>query len=68
MPYSRFLTFSVIGAVAWVGACMPLGFIFGNIPAVKKNFELVVVAIVLLSIVPMILEVIKERKAHKQAG
>jgi membrane-associated protein len=44
---------------------MPLGYIFGNIPAVKKNFELVVVAIVLLSIVPMIVEVIKERKAHK---
>ena len=68
MPYSRFLTFSVLGAVAWVGACMPLGYIFGNIPTVKKNFELVVVAIVLLSIVPMVIEVLKERKAHKTAG
>ena len=45
-----------------------IGYIFGNIPTVKKNFELVVVAIVLLSIVPMVIEVIKERKAHKTAG
>ena len=62
MPYGRFIRFSVIASLAWVGACMPLGFIFGNIPTVKKNFEIIVIAIVLLSVAPMVVEWVRERK------
>lgn len=62
MPYGRFILFSVIASVTWVGACMPLGFMFGNFPAVKKNFEIIVIAIVLVSVAPMVVEWVRERK------
>jgi len=62
MHYARFLTYSVIGAVLWVGLGVTAGHLFGNIPFVKKNFELVILAIVLLSLVPMLIEFLNHRK------
>jgi membrane-associated protein len=52
MSYRTFATYCLVGAVLWVTSMSLLGYLFGNIPAVQKNFELVVIAIVLLSVAP----------------
>lgn len=54
MKYSSFIGFSVIGAVLWVGICLSAGYLFGNIPAVKDNFTIVILALIGLSILPAI--------------
>src|SRR5262249_1188847 len=53
MRYSQFALYNVVGAVAWVLICTWAGYFFGNIPWVSRNFELVIVAIVLISVLPM---------------
>ena len=52
MPYSRYITYCVLGAVLWVGSLCLAGYFFGNIPAIRENLTVVIVAIVLLSISP----------------
>src|SRR5581483_74702 len=49
MRYATFVTFNVLGGLAWVAICLIAGYFFGNMPVVKKNFELVVIGIVLVS-------------------
>ena len=70
MTYRTFLSYSVVGAIAWVSLMLFSGYFFGGLPFVKENFELVVVAIILLSISTMVLEYIKYKKGPKkeQAG
>ena len=53
MHYPTFLWFNVIGGLLWVGLCTVAGYFFGNIEAVKKHFELVVIGIVLVSVLPL---------------
>jgi membrane-associated protein len=62
MNYSRFVVYNVIGAVAWVGICIGAGYAFGNIEVVKKNFELVIVGIVIVSLIPMAIEILNARR------
>ncbi len=62
MSYGFFITWNVIGGVSWVALFTLLGYFFGNIPFVQKNFELVIVAIILISLVPAVLEGLKFRK------
>jgi membrane-associated protein len=62
LTYSRFLVFSVIGALLWVGLLVPAGFFFGSLPLVKNNLSLVIVLIVLLSIMPGVLEYLRLRR------
>jgi membrane-associated protein len=62
MTYPRFLTFSAAAAALWVGLCCSFGYFFGGLPIVKKHFELVLVVIVLISVLPMAVEFIKHRK------
>jgi len=62
MPYRNFILYNLLGGIAWVLICVFAGYFFGNIPVVKKNFELVILAIILISILPIILEVWKSRK------
>jgi membrane-associated protein len=57
MNYRRFMMFNVIGAVLWVGLILPAGWFFGGFEIVKKNFELVVLAIIAISILPMVIEI-----------
>jgi membrane-associated protein len=64
MSYPKFITYNVIGAVLWVGLFVPAGYFFGNIPAVRKNFTLVIFAIIALSVVPIALEAIRARKSR----
>lgn len=58
MKYSYFILYNVIGAVAWVGICLAGGYFFGNIPFVKNNFEIVLIVIILVSILPAVIGVI----------
>ena len=61
MNYSRFMYFNVIGALLWVGLILPCGWFFGNIPIVQKNFELVVLGIIGVSVLPMVIEIAKAK-------
>lgn len=56
MNYGRFLIFNVVGGVSWVLICLLGGWFFGNLPWVQKNFELVLVAIVVISVLPVVIE------------
>jgi membrane-associated protein len=62
MNYRRFISYNVIGALIWVGAGLGAGYAFGNIDFVKKNFSLVVIAIVLISLLPIAFEALKAKK------
>ena len=64
MSYSRFIAYNVVGAVLWVGLFVPAGYFFGNIPTVRKNFTLVILAIIALSVVPIALEAIRSRRSR----
>ena len=64
MHYPRFLGFSIAGSVGWVAGLITLGYFFGNMPFIKKNLTLLIVAIVLLSLLPMIIGVVKNRKTR----
>ncbi len=59
MTYPRFLAYNVVGAVAWVSGFVGIGYLFGNIPAVKERFSLVILGIIFVSIVPMAIEIIR---------
>lgn len=61
MDYKRFMYFNVIGALLWVGLILPAGWYFGNIPIVKKNFEVVVIGIIVFSLLPMVFEIVKAK-------
>jgi membrane-associated protein len=63
MTYSTFAIYNVIGAVLWVGVCVSLGYVFGNVPIVKQNFSLVMLGIIFVSLVPAAFEVLKHRRA-----
>lgn len=67
MTYGKFLFFNVVGGILWVGLFTGLGYFFGNIPIVKENFSLVILAIVFLSILPPIIEVLRARGKKKPA-
>jgi membrane-associated protein len=56
MRYPRFFLYNCVGAVAWVAICLESGYLFGELPWVKQHFELVVLAIVFVSVLPMIVE------------
>lgn len=56
MNYGRFALYNIAGGIFWVLSCTLAGFFFGNIPWVKKNFEIVVLAIIFVSVVPMLIE------------
>lgn len=62
MSYGQFISFNVIGGVAWVSLFLLAGHFFGNLPAVKHNFTLVIMGIILVSVVPMVFGAIKARR------
>jgi membrane-associated protein len=65
MSYRKFLTFNVIGGVAWISSLVYAGYLFGNIPWVKKNLSLIVVAIVIVSLIPAVTTFVGERRAAR---
>ncbi|MBW7881531.1 MAG: DedA family protein [Caldilineaceae bacterium] len=62
MNYSRFILYNVVGGIAWVMIFSLLGFYFGSMPFVKENFELVIIAIILISVAPALWEFIGKKK------
>src|SRR5437879_5689893 len=64
MTYRKFLSYNVIGAAAWVGSLAYAGYLFGNIPWVKDNLAWIVLGIVIVSLLPMAVQFIKERYAR----
>ena len=69
MHYRQFLAYSVVGAVLWVSVCVTAGHFLGQLPIVKKNFEVFVLLIIVVSILPAIFEIMKHRKnAAKHPG
>lgn len=60
MRYSQFVSYNIIGGVAWVCVATMAGFFFGNIPFVRENFSLVVLGIVGISVLPMIFPLVKK--------
>src|SRR5215207_453598 len=62
MTYGKFAFFNVSGAILWVGICFGAGLLFGNVPIVKDNFSLVAIGIVLVSVIPIGLELLKKRR------
>jgi membrane-associated protein len=62
MSYGRFMSYNVIGGAAWVLICTFAGYFFGNIPFVQKNFSVVVLAIIALSLIPALWEIYRARR------
>jgi membrane-associated protein len=62
MPYGFFIRWNMIGGITWVAIFTLLGYFFGNIPFVQKNFELVIIAIIVISLIPAVVEGLKARK------
>ena len=68
MPYRRFLSYNVIGAVAWIASLVYAGYLFGNIPWVKANLSFIVVGIVVVSLIPAVLTFWHDRKSRPPAA
>jgi membrane-associated protein len=66
MHYGRFLFFSVLGAVLWVSVCMTAGYKLAQVTFIRKHFELVVLAIILISVLPMVVEFLRHRRQTRQ--
>ncbi len=62
MTYRQFLVYNVVGAVVWVVSFLALGYFFGNQPVVKKNFTMVIAAIIVISVIPAVVEMMRARK------
>lgn len=67
MNYRRFVIYNVVGAFVWVGIFVPAGYFFGNLPAVRENFTLVIFAIILVSVMPMAVEMVRARLPRRPA-
>jgi membrane-associated protein len=65
MPYRRFLSFNVIGAVLWITSLIYAGYWFGNIPWVKENLTYIVIGIVVVSLIPAVTTFLQERRSEK---
>jgi membrane-associated protein len=68
MNYARFLTFSVFGAVLWISVCVTAGYTLANVKFIREHFDLVVVAIVFISVLPMVVEYLRHRRGAKARG
>ena len=66
MSYGYFITYNFVGGIVWVALFTLAGYFFGNIPFIKKNFEFVIVAIILISVVPIFTEWWKARRESRQ--
>ena len=66
MCYKKFGVFNIVGGTVWVSLFLSLGFFFGNIPVIKNNFSLVTIGIILISLLPVLVEVIKHMNSAKK--
>ena len=66
MSYPAFISYNIFGGITWVALFTFAGYFFGTIPFIRHNFSFVVLAIVLISIVPMVVEAVKAQREGKQ--
>lgn len=66
MTYPRFATYNVAGGVLWIAGCTLAGYAFGNIPLVKENFSVAIMAIVVVSVMPGVIEYLRQRRQASQ--
>ncbi|MFZ5902190.1 MAG: DedA family protein [Chloroflexota bacterium] len=66
MSYGFFFRWNVIGGITWVALFAFAGYFFGNIPFIKRNFEFVIIAIILVSVLPMVFEWLRARREGKR--
>jgi membrane-associated protein len=64
MSYPKFITYNVVGAVLWVGLFVLGGYFFGNISVVRENFTLVILAIIAISVLPIVVEALRARRSR----
>ena len=67
MPYRKFLPYSVCGAIFWVFCLTMLGYEIGSIPLVRRYFDKVILLIIVLSLLPTVIEILKARRAHSDS-
>lgn len=65
MTYSHFIAYNVIGGVGWIAILVLAGYFFGNIPVVRQNFSLVILAIIIISILPGVIEFVRQKYAKR---
>ncbi|MBI3756354.1 MAG: DedA family protein [Deltaproteobacteria bacterium] len=65
MTYWRFASYNVVGGLLWITVCLVAGYLFGNIPVVQKNFTLVLLAIIFISILPGLIEYLRQRQTKQ---
>lgn len=65
MTYARFIAYNIIGALLWVGIFLYAGYFFGNQPIVRKNFTLLIMGILVISVLPIVYEFWKARREAK---
>jgi membrane-associated protein len=68
MNYSRFLLYNLVGGFLWISSFLLLGYFFGSIPIVKNNLPLVMLGIVIVSVLPPIIELIRSKYGKKHEG
>lgn len=68
MPYRTFFLYNVVGGILWVAVCSLAGYFFGQIPVIKENFELAVLGIIFISVLPMGFEFLKHLQDKKKAA
>jgi membrane-associated protein len=68
MTYSRFVAYNVVGGIVWIAIFVFGGYLIGNIPLIKDNFSIVTVLIILISVTPMAIELVRSRRAPAARG
>lgn len=63
MSYGKFILYNIVGGIVWIGGFLYAGYFFGNIPVIKRNFTLVVFAIIVISVLPAVFEYWRSRRA-----
>jgi len=65
MTYGKFLVYNVVGGILWIASFTLGGYFFGNLPFVKKNFTAVIIAIIIISVMPTVIEYVRQRRQAK---
>jgi len=66
MTYGKFITYNIVGGLLWVAIFTFMGYFFGNLPIVQDNFSLVIIAIILISVMPAVVEFVKEKLRQRK--
>ncbi len=65
MTYLKFISYNIIGGIVWIAICVFAGYYFGNLPFVRNNFSLVILAIIIISILPGVVELVKHKYSSR---